>query len=67
MTRTAIGLGLLAAGVILLGFALNAGDSFASEVSEAFEDAPSDKAITLYVLAGVTGVAGLAVLLTRRR
>lgn len=60
MNRRAIGIALLVGGVILLFFGLNAADSFASEVSEAFTGSPTDRSMWMIVLGAASAVAGLA-------
>lgn len=54
-----ISIGLLVAGIILLGYGLNSGDSAGSHVSKFFTGAPTDKAIWLQVGGVVAAVAGL--------
>lgn len=56
---------LLIAGVLLLAWGLTASDSLASEVSEAVEGAPSNKAMILMVVGGILGAVGLVKLLRR--
>ena len=56
---------LLVIGVALLVWGLNASDSLSSEVSEAFEGAPSNKSIALMAIGGLIGVIGLVKLLRR--
>ncbi|HYC70077.1 MAG TPA: DUF3185 family protein [Opitutaceae bacterium] len=51
----ALSLAILIAGIILLVFGFNAGDSLASEAKEALTGTPTDKSIWLIVL-GVIGV-----------
>lgn len=58
-TRRIISLGLLVAGVVLLVLGINASESFSSEVSEAVQGAPSDKAIWLLVGGGLLALIGL--------
>ncbi len=58
-TRRGIGVALLAGGVILLLFGLDASNSFASEVSEAFTGSPTDRSVWMIVLGSVAAVAGM--------
>jgi drug/metabolite transporter (DMT)-like permease len=58
-TRRILSLGLIVAGVILLVLGINASESFSSEVSEAVQGAPSDKAIWLLVGGGLLALFGL--------
>jgi hypothetical protein len=54
---------LVALGVVLLVFGLQASGSITSEVSKAFTGAPTDKAVWLIgggVVAAIAGLAGLA-------
>lgn len=53
----AIGIGLIAVGVILLIFGVSSADSFASDVSRFFTGEPTDRAMWLII----GGVAALAV------
>lgn len=57
-TRRAIGIALLVGGVVLLVFGLNASQSFASDVSEAFTGSPTDRSMWLLVSGAVAVVAG---------
>lgn len=60
--RRPIGIGLAAVGILLLVFGIGAADSFASDVSEFFTGAPTDKAVWL-MIGGVGALvigAGLA-------
>jgi hypothetical protein len=59
MNRRAIGIALLAGGVILLFFGFNESQSFASEVSEVFTGSPTDRSMWMIVLGSVAAVAGL--------
>lgn len=57
----AISLALIAVGILLIIFGLNASNSFTSEVSRAFTGSPTDKAMWLLiggVAAAVIGVFG---------
>lgn len=50
---------LLVIGVALLVWGLNASDSLSSELSEAFQGAPSNKAIFLVAGGALVGIVGL--------
>jgi hypothetical protein len=56
---------LFVSGLVLLAWGLTAADSLSSEVSEAVQGAPSDKAIALIVIGGLLGATGLVKLLRR--
>jgi hypothetical protein len=63
MSNKAIGLGLLAVGIILLVFGLNASDSIGSEMKEFFTGTPTDKSVWMIlggVLLGVVGLVAVA-------
>lgn len=62
-----LALALLAAGIILLAFGLNAGDSVTSDVSEAVTGTPSDKSMWLIGLGAVGIIVGGAGLFLKRR
>jgi hypothetical protein len=58
-----IAIALLAVGVLLIIYGINASNSFTSEISEAFTGSPTNKTIWLLAggtLAAVIGVVGLA-------
>lgn len=58
-----ISLALIAAGVLLIVFGINASNSLSSEISRAFTGSPTDKAIWLLaggVIAAVIGLVGLS-------
>jgi drug/metabolite transporter (DMT)-like permease len=57
-----IGLVALVVGVILVVYGINASDSLSSEVKEALEGTPTDKALWLLIGGAALGVLGLAVL-----
>jgi uncharacterized membrane protein YidH (DUF202 family) len=62
MNKT-ISIALLAVGVLLIIYGINASNSFTSEISKAFTGSPTDKTIWLLaggILAAVIGVVGLA-------
>ena len=52
-------LALLAAGIVLLVFGINAMDSFGSDVSRFFTGSPTDKAVWMLIGGIVATVAGL--------
>jgi hypothetical protein len=55
-----IGMTLLVAGLVLLGFGAHFADSPLSEISEAFTGEPSDRALTFLISGAVAAFAGLA-------
>lgn len=57
---------VLVVGIVLLIMGFNASDSLSSELSEAFDGAPSDKAIWL-IVGGVVAAALGAIGLMRKR
>lgn len=57
-SRRAIGIALLIGGIILLAFGMNASQSFAWEVSEAFTGSPSDRSVWMLVSGAIAAVAG---------
>ena len=57
---------VLVVGIVLLIMGFNASDSLSSELSEAFDGAPSDKAIWL-IVGGVIAAAFGAIGLMRKR
>jgi len=54
-----LALGLLAGGVILIIFGINAVNSFGSDVSRFFTGSPTDKAIWMLIGGSVAAVVGL--------
>lgn len=62
MTRS-VAFALLAGGVLLLVFGVNAMNSTSSELSRLFTGAPTDRAIWMMVGGAAAAVAGLAGLL----
>ena len=57
-----LSLAVLAVGVILIIYGLNASDSFASDVSRSFTGSPTDKTIWLLIggaVAAIIGAGGL--------
>jgi hypothetical protein len=59
----AIFIALLAGGIILTVFGINATNSFSSDVSRFFTGSPTDKAVWMMaggVAMGIAGLAGLA-------
>jgi hypothetical protein len=58
---------LLAGGIILTAFGINATNSFGSDVSRFFTGSPTDKAVWMLIGGVVMGVAGLAGLLMSGR
>ncbi|BAV34072.1 membrane protein [Sulfuricaulis limicola] len=59
----AISLAILAAGILLVVFGINASNSISSDISRVFTDAPTDKAIWMLVGGVVVTIIGLAGLL----
>ena len=59
----AIGIALLAVGVILLVWGINASDSLGSQISETFSGKPTDKSIWLIIGGVASGITGLGLLL----
>jgi Protein of unknown function (DUF3185) len=57
--RRSMGIALLVGGVILLVFGLDASNSFASDVTEAFTGSPSDRTMWMIVGGSAAAVAGL--------
>ncbi len=55
----ATSLALLAVGIVLFIFGMNASDSAGSEISRAFTGAPTDKTIWLLIGGIVAGIVGL--------
>jgi hypothetical protein len=54
-----LGIGLLAAGILLIVFGINASQSFASDVSRFFSGSPTDKSVWMLAVGIVCAVAGL--------
>jgi hypothetical protein len=59
----AISLAILAAGIVLVVFGINASNSISSDISRVFTDAPTDKAIWMLVGGVVVTAIGLVGLL----
>jgi hypothetical protein len=59
MNKT-ISLAILAGGILLLIFGVNASNSFSSDISRLFTDAPTNKAI--WMLVGGVVVAGIGLM-----
>jgi hypothetical protein len=58
-----ISLALLAGGIVLIIWGVNASNSFSSDVSRFFSGSPTDKAVWMLIGGIVAAVAGLAALL----
>lgn len=58
-----ISLAILAGGILLVIFGVNASNSVSSDISRVFTDAPTDKAIWMLVGGVVVTILGLAGLL----
>jgi hypothetical protein len=54
-----LGIGLLAVGIVLIIFGINASDSFGSDVSRFFTGSPTDKAIWLLIGGILASAVGL--------
>ena len=63
----AVYLALLAVGLLLLGFGLNATESFTSKLSEVVTGAPGDRAVWMLVCGVVAAVIGGIGLLDHRK
>jgi len=63
----AISVALLAGGIILLFFGLQANHSFSSDVSRTFTGSPTDKAMWLMIGGAVASVIGLVGLFIRAK
>ena len=62
-----IALAVLAIGITLLVFGINASDSFGSDVSRFFSGAPTDKSIWLLVAGIAATTVGAATLMRSRK
>lgn len=62
-----LGLGLFAAGIVLLIFGFNESHSFSSDVSRFFTGNPTNHAIWLIVGGAVAVIAGIGLALRARR
>jgi len=62
-----ISLAILAGGILLLIFGVSASNSFSSDISRVFTDAPTDKAIWMLVGGVVVSIIGLVGLLRGSR
>lgn len=60
-----LGVGLLAVGVVLMIFGIDASESFSSEVSRFFTGAPTDKSIWLLIGGILSVIVGLLLSLGR--
>ncbi len=60
-----LGIAILAAGVVLIIFGINASQSFGSEVSKFFTGNPTDKSMWLLLGGIVVSVVGLVLALVR--
>ena len=58
-----VSLALLAGGVVLIIFGIQAMDSFSSDVSRFFTGSPTNKAVWMLIGGSVAAVAGLAITL----
>jgi len=64
--KAVLGIALLVAGGLLLYYGMEAKDSVSSEVQEAVEGTPSDKALWLLVLGALSAVGGVGLLVGSR-
>jgi hypothetical protein len=55
-----IGLALLAGGIVLLIFGIQAANSFSSNVSKVFSGSPTNNSVWMIVLGAILAVVGLA-------
>ena len=62
-----LGLALLAAGVALIIFGVNASQSFSSDVSRFFTGSPTNKSIWMLVIGIITAIVGLFFTVTGAR
>jgi hypothetical protein len=62
-----LSLALLAGGIVLIVFGVNASNSLGSDVSRFFTGSPTDKAMWLLVAGAVAAVAGLVGLMRGSR
>ena len=62
----ALGIALLAAGIILLVFGINASQSFSSDVSRFFTGSPTDKSVWMMIGGVVAAIVGVFLLVTGR-
>jgi len=62
----AIGIALLAGGIVLIIFGINASDSFSSDVSRFFTGSPTDKTMWFLIGGIVASILGFASLFLRR-
>ena len=60
-----IGIALLALGVVLIIYGLNASDSVSSSVSRVFTGAPTDKTLWLILGGSASAIVGIVMLLGR--
>ncbi|MDB6110115.1 MAG: rane protein [Pedosphaera sp.] len=55
----AIGLALLAGGIVLLIFGIQAANSFSSNVSKVFSGSPTNNSVWMIVLGAILAIVGL--------
>jgi len=65
--NTAIGIALMAAGLLLLVFGFNESHSFTSDVSRAFTGSPTDRSMWMLIGGAVAAVLGIAMVFMGRR
>ena len=62
-----LGMALLAAGIVLIVFGINASNSLGSDISRFFHGTPTDKSIWMLTGGIVTAIVGLFMSLRRSR
>ena len=65
--NTAVGIALLAAGLLLLIFGFNESQSVTSDVSRVFTGSPTDRSMWMLIGGAVAAVLGIAMLFVGRR
>jgi len=65
--NTAIGIALMAAGLLLVIFGFNESQSLSSDVSRAFTGSPTDRSMWMLIGGAVAAVLGIAMIFMGRR
>ncbi len=65
--NTAIGIALMAAGLLLVVFGFNESHSFTSDVSRAFTGSPTDRSMWMLIGGAVAAILGMAMVFMGRR